>query len=103
MQTCESTIYSRNRHRWVWWKPIGVLLFYGFMIVFAEAVERKIEDPRRKLTCLIKYTTVEVKEMVKNILQLPPKEGYKTEKQIMHKLYGYPNRLITAYRKEIKQ
>ena len=59
--------------------------------------------PRGKLTCLIKYNTVEVKEMVKNIIQLPPKEEYKTEKQIMHKLYGDPNRLIAAYRKEIKQ
>ena len=41
--------------------------------------------------------------MVKNIIQLPPKEGYKTAKQIMHKLYRDPKRLIAAYCKEIKQ
>ena len=41
--------------------------------------------------------------MVRNIIQLPPKEGYKTAKQIMHKLYGDPKRLIAAYCKEIKQ
>ena len=29
VQTCESTICSRNRYRCVWWKPIGVSLFYG--------------------------------------------------------------------------
>ena len=56
-KTCESAICSRNRHRWVWWKPIGVSLFYGFMAVFAEGVEKKIEDPRGKPTCLIKYAS----------------------------------------------
>ena len=31
------------------------------------------------------------------------KEGYETAKQMMHKLYGDPHRVIAAYRKEIKQ
>ena len=75
------------------------LEFRYFMAVFDEAVENKIEDPRGKLTCLIKYTTVEVKEMLKNCIQLPPKEGYETAKQRMHKLYGDPHRVIAAYRK----
>ena len=77
--------------------------FHYFMAVFDEAVEKKIEDPRGKLTHLIKYTTGEVKEMVKNCIQLPPKEGYETEKEMMHKLYGDPHRVIAAYHKEIKQ
>ena len=75
------------------------LEFHYFMAVFDEDVENKIEDPRGKLTCLIKYTTVEVKEMLKNCIQLPPKEGYETAKQRMHKLYGDPHRVIAAYRK----
>ena len=79
------------------------LEFHYFMAVFDEAVEKKIEDPRGKLTRLIKYTTGEVKEMVKNYIQLPPKEGYETAKQMMHKLYGDPHRVIAAYRKEIKR
>ena len=62
--------------------------------------ERKIEDPHGKLTCLIKYTTGEVKEMVKNCIQPPPKEGYETAKQ-MHKFYGDPNRVIAVDYKEI--
>ena len=33
------------------------LEFHYFMAVFDEAVEKKIEDPRGKLTRLIKYTT----------------------------------------------
>ena len=31
--------------------------FHCFMTVFDEGVEKKIEDPCAKLTCLIKYTT----------------------------------------------
>ena len=41
--------------------------------------------------------------MAKNYIQLPPKEGYckadETAKEIMHKLYGDPHRVIAAYRK----
>ena len=40
--------------------------------------------------------------MVQNCIQLPPK-GYETAKQMMHKLYGDTQRVIAAYRKEIKQ
>ena len=79
------------------------LEFHYFMAVFDEVVEKKIEDPHGKLTSLIKYTTGEVKEMLKNCIQLPPKEGYENSKQMMHKLYGDPQRVITAYHKEIKQ
>ena len=79
------------------------LEFHYFMAVCDEAVEKKIEDPHGKLTCLIKYTTGKAKEMVKNCIQLPPKEGYETVKEMMHKLYGDPHRVIAAYHKEIKQ
>ena len=68
----------------------NTLEFNYFIAVFDEAVEKKIEDPCAKLT-LIKYTTDEVREMVKSCIQLPPKEGYKTAKQMMHKLYGDPH------------
>ena len=98
-QTCEWAICSRNRCRCVWWKTIRVSLFYSCL----WAVKRKIEYPRGKLTLLIKYITGEVKEMVKNCVQLPPKEGYETVKQMMNKLYGDPHRVIAAYCKEIKQ
>ena len=79
------------------------LEFHYFMAVFDEVVEKKIEDPCGKLTCLIKYTIGEVKEMLKNCIQLPPKEGYETAKQMVHKLHGDSHRVIAAYHKEIKQ
>ena len=50
------------------------LAFHYFIAVFYEAIEKKIEDPHGKLTRLIKYTIREVKEKVKNYIQLPPKE-----------------------------
>ena len=79
------------------------LEFHYFMAAFDEAVEKMIEYPRGKLTRLIKYTTGEVKEMVKNCMQLPPKVKYETTKQMMHKLYGDTQRVIEAYHEEFKQ
>ena len=48
-----------------------------FMEVFKEVVEEKIEDPRGRLTRLIKYTTGEAKDLNKYCIQQPSAEGYK--------------------------
>ena len=76
-------------------KPIQV---HYFVAVFHESVKKKIEDLHGKLTHLIKYTTREIKETVKYCIKLPPKEGYETVKQMMHKLYGDPHRVTAASR-----
>ena len=96
MTTCEPTIY---------FMVFGgnSLEFHYFLSVFDEAVQHKIEDPHGQFTQLIKYTTGKVKEMIKNGIQLPPKEGYETTKQMMDQFYGVPNRAIAAYHKEMKQ
>ena len=78
------------------------LEFHYFMAAFDEAVEKKIEELRGKLIRQVKCTTKEVKEMVTNCIQLPPKEVYETAKQQMDKLYGDPHRVVVAYYKEIK-
>ena len=44
--------------------------FHYFMAVFRESVKQKIEDPRGRLTRLIKYATVEVRHLIKNYIQL---------------------------------
>ena len=44
--------------------------FLHFMAVFNEIVEKKVDDPRGKLTQLIKYTTGDANDMVKNCNQL---------------------------------
>ena len=41
---------------------------YYFMALFAEHVETKIEEPRGRLTRLIKFTTGEARELIKHCL-----------------------------------
>ena len=78
------------------------LNFNYFMALFKETVEKKIEDPRGRLTRLIKYTTGEVKDLIKNYIQLPAKDGHEAAKNQLYQLYGDPHRIIAAYWKEIK-
>ena len=56
------------------------LNFHYFMAVFKEAVEKKIEYTRGRLTWLIKYTIGEAKDLIMNYIQLPAKEGYESAK-----------------------
>ena len=72
------------------------------MAVFNEIVEKKMNDPRGKLTWLIKCTTVDAKEMAKNCIQFPDELGFETAKQLFIERYDDPYRIIAAYRKEIK-
>ena len=46
------------------------LEFNYFISLFEEVVESKIEDPRGRPTCLIKFTRGEAKELVKRCTQL---------------------------------
>ena len=55
-----------------------------------ETVEKKVDDPRGKLTLLTKYTTGDAKEMVKNCIQLPAEIGFETAKQLLTERYGDP-------------
>ena len=77
--------------------------FHYFMAVFKEVVEKRVDDEQGKLTCLIKYTKGDAKDMVKNCIQLPPEDGFKTAKHLLNERYGDPHRIIAAYRREIKQ
>ena len=67
--------------------PMG---FHYFMEVFKEVAKKRVDDERGKLTRLVKYTKRDAKDMVKNCIQLPPEDGFKT-------------RIIAAYRRETKQ
>ena len=77
--------------------------FHYFMAVFKEVVEKRVDYERGKLTRLIKYTNGDAKDMVKNCIQLPPEDGFKTAKYLLNERYGSPHRLIATYRREIKQ
>ena len=76
--------------------------FHYFMAVFNEVVEKRVDDERGKLTRLIYYTKGDAKNMVKNCIQLPPEDGFKTAKHLLNERSGYTHRIIAAYRREIK-
>ena len=50
------------------------------MALFREVVESKVDDPRGKLTRLIKYTSGDARELIKHCIQLPSNEGFKHAK-----------------------
>ena len=59
--------------------------FTYFMSMFQESVEKKIDDPRGRLTRLIKYTRGEPQELVKHFIHDRADCGYKNASlQEMH-------------------
>ena len=73
------------------------------MTLFREVVESKIEDPRGRLTRLIKYTTGEAIELIKHCIELPSKIGYEKALHLLYKRYGDHHTTLAAYRKEIRE
>ena len=71
------------------------------MTLFKEVVESKIDDPKGRLTRLIKYTTGDAKELIKHYVQLPSNEGFKNAKYLLERVYGNPHKILVSYRREI--
>lgn len=78
------------------------LNYQYFISVFKEVVETKIDDPRGRLTRLIKYTSGEARELVRNCINLPPDICYQEAIKLLQNMYGNPYKIIAAYRQEIK-
>ena len=76
--------------------------FTYFMSMFQESVEKKIDDPRGKLTQLIKYTRGEPRELVKHFINDRADCGYKNAIALLQKQYENPHTMLSSYRKEIK-
>ena len=82
----------------------GDLIEYQYFITtFVETVETKIDDPKGRLTRLLKYLSGEAKELVKGCICLSADEGYKEARRLLDKHYGDPVRIVSAYRKELKE
>ena len=79
------------------WSPLNY-----FMALFKEAVEKKIDDPKGRLTRLIKFTNGEAKERIQHCIQLPDLIGYKQVMSLMERGYGNPHTIVAAYKREIK-
>ena len=73
------------------------LEYHYFMEVFKEVVEKRIEDPRGRLTRLIKYITGEAKELIKYCIQQHLAEGYENATALLEKRYGDPFKILPSY------
>ena len=72
------------------------LNFKYFMTLLREVVENKIEDPRGRLTHLIKYKTEEAKELIKHCIEQPANKGYENAINLSCKRYGEQHTILAA-------
>ena len=79
------------------------LEFEFFMAAFHETVERKIKDPRGRLTRLLQYLRGEPKELVKGCIHLPADEGFDQAIKLLKKRYGDPFRVYSEYMRELEK
>ena len=68
-----------------------------FIAVFDEVVEKKIDDPRGRLTRLIKYTYGQPKEIIKHCIQQPAAVGYENARSLFEEKYGNPHQILAVY------
>ena len=73
------------------------LNYHYFKALFVEVVETKIEEPRGRLTRLIKFTTGEARELIKHCIQLPHNRGYQHARALLERTYGNPHKILSSY------
>ena len=64
-------------------------------------VEKRIEDPRGRLTRLINYKSGEANDLTKHCIQQPSVEGYENAMELVDNRYGDPLKTLASYRREI--
>ena len=79
------------------------LEFNYFLATFKEVVEQKVDDPRGRLTRLIKFTKGEAKELIKNCIQEDPSTGYKHAMSLLKSQYGNEHFIARAYIQELRR
>ena len=78
------------------------LEYHYFITLFHDLVEKGIEDPRGRLTRLIKYAKGNPKKVIKHCVQQPAAVGYDNAKKLLQQKYGNPYSIMSMYQKEIK-
>ena len=58
------------------------------MTLFRQVTENKIEDPRGRLTRLVKDTVGDGRDLIKHWIQLPSNEGFTQAKHLLEKMHG---------------
>ena len=70
---------------------------------FKDAMEGKIDDQKGHLTCLVKYTSGEAKDLIKEFIHEDASKCYDLAIKALDDEYGNPQRLNSAYMRELKQ
>ena len=73
------------------------------MTLLKQAIEAKIDDPKRPLSRVIKFTIGEAKELMQHCIQLSNSIGDKQVISLMERRYVNPHTIVAAYRREIKK
>ena len=73
------------------------------MEIFKKVVGKRIEDPRGRITKLIKYTRGEAKDSINYYIQQPLSEGYKNALKLLRIRYSDLLKVLATYRKEIRR
>ena len=67
------------------------------MKIFKTNVERRLKEDDEKLSYLIQYCKGPAKDAIENCQMLPPDEGYKEAKEILHKNFGQKHTVVKAF------
>ena len=68
-----------------------------FIKGFEVNVERRVNDYDERLTFLIQYCRGSAKEAIENCIMLPPEQGYREAKDILHKNFGQKHIVVRAF------
>ena len=82
------------------WNPLHYTYFRS---IFREAVEKRIKDPEGRITWLINLRSGEANDFVKSLIHDRPECCFANAMRLLEKQYGNPHKLLSSYRKEIKQ
>ena len=61
------------------------LNYQRFIALFAEAIEKMIEESRGRLRKLIKLTIEEARQLVKHCIELPHNRGYQKARALLER------------------
>ena len=73
------------------------LSYHYFIALFREVVESKVGDPRGKLTKIIKYTSGDIRELIKHCIQFPSNERFKLAKYLFEKVYENQHKILASF------
>ena len=79
------------------------LNYHYFYDAVCRSCRKKDWGTQRRLTRLIKFKSVEARELINHSIQLPHSKSYQHGKALLERTYGNPHKILPSYWKEIKE